>query len=185
LLASSANAQRRGLEVPEKQLHVVDSDGPALVFSSNSADRAGRYEAAAENANDERAKAQSLRDAAAAAEKSAQDADKKAASFDQQLTKLNREEGHWTLGANVTGAFGIGAAGALAMGVATRGVLGGVPQSSPAGSAALALVGLLGGMWLGQTHPRAGASLAAASLTLGWLGFTDSTPYYGAGLARR
>ena len=159
-ITSTEQAVQRGLSVPQdKSLHVVDSTGPSVAFSTSNADRAGRWQAAMERAETERDRAAKLHEEAKKIEQEASESETKA-------TLVERQEGVSWGRRQVVSTLSI-ATGASAVGITANQIVGPAGDGNLAYGIVMALLGLGVAAGLASRYPRGGVALGATLVAIG------------------
>ena len=174
-IASTNSAEDKGLSPPfGKDIHVVDTKAKSIVFSTNSLDRAGKFEAAKEKEAFHLGRADEFVDQANKVIETAQqqadvlkgEAARERGEADGFAARANAvlvEDGQYTRMGGAVRAVGYGGATAAA-GIALNGVLSGA--SDNAAAAALVIAAVAAGAAL-KKQPQIQAAVVAGLLTLG------------------
>jgi hypothetical protein len=157
-ITSTENATRLGLSAPaNKSTHVVDKSIPELLFSTNSVQRAGAFEAAKEDEAAALVRAKRLHEEAALVEKEAA----RAAERAEQVRVL---EDVYYARQRMGESSGLAALGAVAA-IGVREGLGTQPGYGVAAVYALAGAAIVATM--AHKYPRAATAVAASLIALG------------------
>lgn len=159
-ITSSEQAIHTGLSVPpDKSLHVIDTTGPSVAFSTSNSERAGRWQAEMERAETERERAAKLHEEATKIEQQASQSETKAAL-------VARQEGISWGRRQIVSTLGI-ATGASAVGITANQIVGPAGDGNLAYGIVMTLLGLGLAAGMASRYPRGGAALGATLVAIG------------------